>query len=207
MKSVVMMLPASPRKTLAKALWGWEVSITAQIRPSIFDCTNVVIGEHTRIGFGNRFLRMHRLLLSDRAEIRNSNTFSGATYQPSILHLESQAQIMSHHFLDLTGNVTLGRGSILAGRWTAIWTHGRRPGAAVDNNPNWARVMDVRIGPESVVGAGSIIVLASTTAGTYLGAGSVLTHTMDKQNWVYAGNPARPQRDLGSPARPSDAEA
>ena len=109
--------------------------------------------------------------------------------------LGDHAAITNRHLIDCTDTVTIGCFSTFAGFRSQILTH------SISIQDARQRSGPVVIGDYTFIGTASIILPNSRLPSfSVLGAGSVLNKKLNEEYWLYAGNPARPVKELAQGA-------
>jgi len=167
---------------LAKEL---EMKQSAKIRNLVFckPIDRISMGEDTVIGSG--------CYITGFPSSAEKQFFRHVLSRQCELVLEHGAAITGRQYLDCNGGIYIGSFSIVAGLRTQILTH------CIDVYNNRQYAASVRIGKYCYVGTGCII-LPGAELPDYclLGAGSVLNKKYSTPKTLYAGNPARPKKEL-----------
>jgi carbonic anhydrase/acetyltransferase-like protein (isoleucine patch superfamily) len=134
------------------------VAKSARIGFSYIDADDVTIGPGVRIGHLNVFRRLGRLELGRDVYVANLNEVVGPGESPMFSERTfiagDRTQIMSRHYFDVAGRVSIGRDCTVAGRGSQFWSHSifTRAGEATLAGDG------VEIGDRVYVGARSTIV-------------------------------------------------
>ena len=204
---LAVLLPWPLRRLVLVYLLGFKIDKTAKIGFSWVGPAHLEMGPHSRIGHLTGIRPgMDLLRLEEGATIGNLNwisgePMSGTTHyrhqknRRSELILHEQAAITNRHRIDCSATVDIGRFSTVAGCQTIILSHG----IDLENNRQQAR--PVSIGEYCFVGAACVLLAGSALPDrSVLGASALLNKHYTQPNFLYAGNPARPVKEL-SPHR------
>jgi acetyltransferase-like isoleucine patch superfamily enzyme len=117
--------------------------------------------------------------------------YSGEQWK-SAFHLDDEAMIMSHHFFDVGGLISIGQRAVVGGRDSHFWGHTRKYD---ENNQPTLSALDIHIGESVYIGARSTLIGCTIPRGAIVGAGSVVTSkefklNADGNSILIAGNPA-----------------
>lgn len=198
-----MLLPRPLRRLVLVYVLRHRIHRTARIGFSLVCATHLEMGPHSLIGNltlvkpGVELLRM-----GEGAIVGNLNWISAVPLKSSV-HFHSQkdrrpelivndhAAITNRQFVDCTAAVTIGRFSTFAGVHSIILTH------TINLNTCMQTATPVSIGEYCFVGAATVI-LPGTALPDYsvLGANSLLNKFYTEPYYLYAGNPARPVKQL-----------
>jgi acetyltransferase-like isoleucine patch superfamily enzyme len=185
-----------PIKLIVYRFIGWSIGKNVKIGFSYIDCDHCVLEDNVKIGNFNIIRRLTLFHLGDSSCIKNFNQFffSGDKAQsPSWcgkIILEKKVMIMSHHFIDAGGSVSVGRNTTIGGRDSHIWSHGF---GYVGNTIKKERLRyEVNIGKNVLVGARATILGCSIPDRAIVGAGSVVNKSFPSEKYpiLIAGNPA-----------------
>jgi acetyltransferase-like isoleucine patch superfamily enzyme len=182
---VAVVLPQAAKRRLYRAL-GWEIDATARIGLSYLHAEQVTLGPGTRIGHFNVVRHLRSFALRRDSYILNFNKFFGDPAHPDWARsfaLGEESRIMSAHFFDVAGAITIGDRCTVGGRDSQFWSHSRFTGHGLDQ-----RELSVEEGV--YIGARATIVHCRIPAFCVVGAGAVVTRSFDEQHMVIAGNPA-----------------
>ena len=181
---------------MLKPLWyrhvlRWSVGKNVRIGFSYVDARRVSIGDNVRIGHFNVFRNITELSIGEQVWISNSNQFFGGNYlpqYPSILRIGNNCYIMSRHFCDVSGTITLGNRVTLAGRDTQIWSHS----LILKDGVELMKPMEVFLQDHAYIGARCTLLMCTVPVGAFVGAGSVVTKQFGDEpgRVLIAGNPA-----------------
>lgn len=183
------LLPACRAKNWLFRRLGHRVHPRAKFGPCIvWDVDGMHLDEESRVGPFNVFRNLRRVEIGRASVIGQWNWLSAA---PSLVgQIESggcvtlgvHSAITSRHYIDLSGGLTVGKFSTVAGVRSTVITHG------IGWRENRQRVRPVSIGdyciigsnssmtPGAAVGDRSVVGMGATLAGTYE-AGSLIVGT------------------------------
>ena len=195
-------LPQSAKLFVLRHFLGFQIHETARIGFSIVMPGRLVMGPGARIGHLNVVKGVASVALGDHATIGNLNWITGSPMtsqarhfydqhrRPSLL-LGNHAAITNRHLIDCSDAVDVRGHATFGGFRSQILTH------SIDVVDSRQRCHPVSIGAYAFVGTGCIVLPGSELpAHSVLGAGSVLTGKLQDEYWLYAGNPARPVKQL-----------
>jgi acetyltransferase-like isoleucine patch superfamily enzyme len=199
-------LPQPAKRWVYRKCFGWSVANDALVGLSWLAAANVTLGPGARIGHFNFVPQtIGDFRMGARSYLRHGNQFSAPApseaFPDRVFVLGDDALVMSWHFFDVAGNLSIGRQSTIGGRGSQFWTH------SLLSTPV-GRVLtprDLVIGDETYVGASVVIVHCEVPAGVTIGAGTVLSGKLvdATPGCVIAGNPGRVVRRpaAGEPPR------
>lgn len=201
--SILVMAAALPwriRRIIFCTLLGWKLHPTSYVGPSLILADRVELAEGALIGRLNIVSPIGLLRLDRFANLGSGNRVVGMQrtgkygQEPdrrSQLIIEEHASITRNHILDCSNSITIGKFSTFAGYRSQVLTH------SPDFSRSHQTTRPVRIGSYCFVGTGSII-LFDTELPNYciLSAGSVLNGRHEMTHSLYAGNPAKPVKEL-----------
>jgi acetyltransferase-like isoleucine patch superfamily enzyme len=195
-------LPWSIRRHLLQRLFGWALHPNARIGFSIVDVEDLRLGDGAHIGHANFISRLRRLHMGSGAQIGKMNWIRVATAlapqdegdAPGELLMGDASGMTGQHFVDCSGGLYFGAGSMLGGCRTTIMTHQidvparRQRGHATYIGDRALVASNCTICPGTSLGAASLIAMGSNARGACVESGV-----------VYAGNPARPHGAFEAP--------
>jgi acetyltransferase-like isoleucine patch superfamily enzyme len=207
--------PGPVKRAIYRTVFGYQIDRTVRIGFAYLDCRRLHVGAGVVIGHGVVFTRCGAVTIGEETSIGPLNLFRGGdnidlgayctilrlnvfnaipdhecTGSPdSSLSLGRGAVVTGEHRLDFTDRITLGRGAILAGRGTSLWTHNRRKSLPVVVGDYCYIGSETRMAPGAVIPNCCIV-----------GLGSVVVRPFDEPYSLIAGVPAIKRRPLG----PSD---
>jgi len=199
----VALLPHRVKVLALRRLFGFAVDRSASIGFSLVMPRRLVMGPNSRIGHLTVIRGISQVVLGDSALLGNLNWITGQPLsadtaafadQPNRrpkLTIGDHAAVTNRHLLDCTDAIVIGRFATFAGFRSQVLTH------SISLAESRQRCMPVVIGDYAFVGTGAIILPGSRLpAYSVLGAGSVLNAEYVEEHWLYAGNPARPVKQL-----------
>lgn len=202
-----MFLPLGLKLFCYRKIFGYQLDKTSRIGLSFVVSRNLVMLRNSKIGHLNVIKGLTEVSLGERASIGSLNWISGFPENIKTTHFADQvgrapkllvgdhAAITNRHLIDCTDTVSIGRFSTFAGFRSQILTH------SISIAEARQRSGPVEIGDYTFVGTSSIILPNSCLPSfSVLGAGSVLNKKYTEQYQLYAGNPARPVKQLDSNA-------
>lgn len=185
-----VILPNFMKMWVYRNLMKWEIGSQTKIGFSYIDAEQVILGDNIKIGHFNIIRNMRHFQVGSNSYIANFNDFFGAKYPDwdSRLVLEEKVLFMSHHFVDVGGNVIIGSRTTVGGRDTHFWSHSQ---IYEMGNPKLS-AMDIHIGSDVYIGARATLVCCKIPDKAIVGAGSVVTKMFTPENCplLIAGNPA-----------------
>ena len=200
-----ILLPWPLRRLMLVHLAGYAIHKSARIGYSLICPTRLEMGPGSRIGHltlckpGVELLR-----LGERAIVGNLNWITGEPLQgtphfhdaegrhPELV-VHDHAAITNRHFVDCSAAVSIGRFSTFAGLHSIILSH------SIDLSTCKQSVKPVSVGEYCFVGAASVLLAGSALPdNSVLGASSLLNKHYTERFYLYAGNPARPIKQLPS---------
>jgi len=206
-------LPGPLKRCVYRWFFGYHIGRDVRIGCVLLDCLHLSIGDHAKISHAVAFLRCGDVCIGDHVNIGPCNIFRGGvrielgdycqllrlnvinaipdndcTNAPqSNFRLGYGSVVTSEHRIDFTDQVTIGRCTTIAGRNSSIWTHNRRTGSPVTIGDFCYVGSEARFAPGVRIGDCCVI-----------GLGGVVTRGSIESNWLIAGVPARPIRQLGT---------
>jgi acetyltransferase-like isoleucine patch superfamily enzyme len=193
------MLPNRLRSQILRRLFKWNVHPTARIGLSLLSVDYVEMAAYASIGHFNTIRNVNRLALGRHSVIGQWMWISASSLlvdhndtERGVLIIGDHSAVTSRHYLDVSGGVTIGDFTTLAGVRSTILTH------QIDVQSNCQILASVKVGNRCLIGSNTKIVPGSTISARILvGMGSVVTNTLDQEGWLYAGVPAKPIKHVG----------
>ncbi len=151
----------------------------------------LTIGEHTRIGFLNLVRGGDRVGFGAYMTVLRFNTFNAivdgdfATPVESNLEMGTGVFVASSHWLDFSAGIRVGDHSIIGGRHSSFWTHNRQRGRSIEVGHHTYLGSEIRVAPGASIPSLSIVAL-----------GSVVVGSLETEQQLLGGNPARTIRPL-----------
>ena len=186
-----------------KKFFGFNLEKGARIGFSLVASKSLVMAHNSKIGHLNVIKSLSLVSLDEFASIGSMNWISGFPENTGSPHFADQmdriprllvgkhSAITNRHLIDCTNTVKIGCFTTFAGFRSQILTH------SISITESRQRSGTVEIGDYSFVGTGSILLPNSFLPNfCVLGAGSVLNKRYVEEYKLYAGNPARPVKDI-----------
>ena len=199
---VLFLLPGGPLKNRLLNWSGHDIAATAHIAPVlVVDVARFELADGARIGLGNVFRQLTLVSMGELSTIGQWNWISAAPMirakspETCVLRLGRESAIVSRHFLDCAGSITLDDFAMVAGNRSMLMTHG------MDLAEGSQKISGIRIGKHSLlnsgnkVNAGSLLPDCSATT-----MGAVLSPGLVAEGWLYSGDPAAAIREVGDGA-------
>lgn len=190
---VAVVLPQGLKRALFRRAFGWKVADDAHVGLSYIGADMVTLGPGAHIGHFNIVRGIRTLELGRRAYIKDFNHIFGATLVGTqgerSFRLGDDSNIMSRHFFDVCGSITIGSGCLVGGRGTQVYTHS----IVTRGGEHGWKVDDMVIGDRALVYASAVLVHCHVPPGAIVAAGAVLTKSYEPeldQQLLIAGNPA-----------------
>jgi acetyltransferase-like isoleucine patch superfamily enzyme len=197
----VIPLPQAVKRWIYRKYFGWTIAPDAVVGMSWLAAANVTLGPGARIGHFNVIPpQLGHFRMKARSYLRNCNQFSAPArsevFPDRIFTLGDDSLVMSFHFFDVAGNLSIGSNCTIGGRGSQFWTHSllsAPTGSAL-------RPRDLVIGDRGYVGAAAIVVHCDIPAQVTIGAGAVVSGRLGDAapGCVIAGNPGRVVRSPAS---------
>lgn len=191
--ALLAILPASPLKNVALRVFGWKIGANSRVGSIIaVRLANVNIGSEVVIHSFSTY-RDISLFVGDYSVVGRWNWVSSAvplkkhsSYRGE-LRLGKHCGINSRNYFDVSGGVTFGDFSDLAGIRSTFITH------QIDHTSNNQTCEEIRIGIRTMVCSNSIFVPGGTVVGdrSIIGMGSVVLKGDYESDSLFAGNPAK----------------
>lgn len=190
---LVIFLPQSLKLFCYRRFFGWQIGDFVTIGFSYIDSQQVNIGDNTRIGHFNIIRNLKQLAIGEKCYIANFNEFYGNPRQDTTwarkLLIGNKVLIMSHHFIDVVGSVTISNCTTVGGRDSHFWTHSLVNEGGILN----LQETDINIGENSYIGARATLIGCKLPNNSIVGAGSIVNKSFSEesnQSLLIAGNPA-----------------
>ena len=189
---LAVILPQSLKLLIYRNILGWTIGKQVKIGLSYLECDEVIIGNNVFIGNFNVIRSLKFFQVGNGSYIANFNEFFGNNRQgiewKRELRLGESVSLISHHFIDVSGTVTIGDNSTIAGRDTHFWSHSLtyREGLPI------IAPLNIRVGKGVYLGARATLLSCEIPDGAIVGAGSIVNKTFAPENCrlLIAGNPA-----------------
>lgn len=198
-----LFLPWQLRRLVLVHVLGYAIHKTARIGYSLICPVHLEMGPRSCIGHLTLCKPGVELLhLGEHAAVGNLNWITGeslsstehfvddAGRRPELV-VHDHAAITTRHFLDCTASVSIGRFSTFAGLQSVVLSH------SIDLVSGRQSAKPISVGEYCFVGAAAVL-LGGTALPDYsvLGANSLLNKHYTEPYYLYAGNPARPVKQL-----------
>lgn len=204
---LIMLFPRRLKIFFYRKVFKFQLDSTVKIGFSLVMPQHLVMGSNASIGHLNIVKGLSVVSMGERASIGNLNWISGFPEGTGSPHFADQGQrlprlvlgehssITNRHLIDCTDTVSIGRYATIAGFRSQILTH------SISIAESRQQSGPVSIGDFTFVGTGSLI-LSNSALPNYsvLGAGAVLNKKYTAEYQLYAGNPARPVKQLDKTA-------
>lgn len=199
----ILPMPWPLRRALLVHVLGYKIDRSARIGFSLICPKHLEMGPEASIGHLTLCKPgVDLLTLGESAIIGNLNWITGTPLngtphfrdvkdrRPELV-VHDQAAITNRHFIDCTASVSIGRFAILAGCRSIVLSH------SVDLANCKQSSSPISIGEYCFVGAASVLLPGAVLPDySVLGANSLLNKIHTEQYFLYAGNPARPIKQL-----------
>ena len=214
--ALIAPLPSFIMRPCYRLFFGYQIGKRVHFGFSIIDAAECQIEDDVRIGHLNVIIGVQRLTMGDHVRIGHLNIVRGGEevrlgryseimrmneinsipepdavnpVEPRFL-LGAGSIVTTGHKIDFTDRVDIGRRTIIGGRNSSLWTHNRQRTRPI-NIGEFAYVgSEIRMAPGSSIPSRCIV-----------GIGSVITSEIDAEEWLIAGVPAKPIKELGSEDR------
>src|SRR5712692_9217302 len=207
----VALLPSFLKRPCYRLFFGYQVGKRVRIGLSILEAGVCQIGDDSQIGHLNIVIGVKKLMLGDHVRIGHLNIIRGgdevnlgrysellrlneinSIREPEVVNpveprfsLGAGSIVTTGHKIDLTDRVQIGRRAIIGGRNSSVWTHNRQ------------RTLPVSIGDFAYVGSEVLVVPGGCIPSRcIIGIGAVITRAIDTEEWLIAGVPAKPIKEL-----------
>ncbi len=206
------LFPRRVTPLLLRVLLRYDIGKNVRIGFSIIDVASCSIGDNTMIGHGNLATNCDSLSIGNGCKIGYLNIFRGGEsisigdnceflrlnvvnsivepevnnpYSPTF-QCADKVTVTQGHRIDFTDGVSIGQGTILAGRNSSLWTHARQSTQPITIGDSCYLGSEIRIGPGVNIAQCTIVAM-----------GAVVVDSFDKPNKVIGGVPARVIKDVG----------
>ena len=211
--ALIALLPSFLKRTCYRLFFGYRIGKRVRIGLSIIDAgechieddvtighlnviigvMNMSIGDHVRIGHLNIIRGGEEVRLGRYAEIMRLNQINSIPEPDAVNPVDPRftlgpgSIVTAGHKIDFTDRVEIGRRTIIGGRNSSLWTHNRQ------------RTLPITIGEFAYVGSEIRMAPGSSIPSRCIvGIGAVITKKIDAEEWLIAGVPARPVKELSS---------
>lgn len=211
--ALAALLPSFLKRPCYRLLFGYQIGKRVRIGLSIIDAQECVIEDDVRIGHLNLIIGVKKMSMGDHVRIGHLNIIRGGDevrlgryaeilrmneinsipdpvvvnpIDPTFL-LGEGSVVTTGHKIDFTDRVEIGRRTILGGRNSSLWTHNRQ------------RTRPIQIGSLAYIGSEIRIAPGGTIPSRCIvGIGAVITGQLTDENYLIAGVPAKPIKQLGA---------
>lgn len=183
-------------------IMGHRIAQSAHIGMSIILCHRLIMHENSIIGHLTIIKGIDKLELDKNSKIGALNFITGYSVRIKSVFknvanrncefvIGESSSITSRHFFDANGGIYIGKYTQIAGIRSTFLTH------SIDVYKNIQTVAPIRIGDYCFCGS-NIVVLKGTAIKDYtiVGAGSIVSRSIERGNVMVAGNPATIKKDL-----------
>ncbi len=178
---VIKYIPNSFLKVfLLKKLFGYKIGKNVKIGKALINCNKVIIGDDVLIADRNNF-SCSQISIGNNTKIHSGNSFLG---KGSFI-IGNNSRIINDHYFDLWNNISIGDNTWIAGKNSQFWTHGS---IHTKTNKDLSIVIEdnIYIGSSAKVAPG--VKIASINV---VGLGSVVIGHFDDSKTIIMGNPAK----------------
>src|SRR5882762_8024208 len=212
----IALLPSFLKRSCYRLFFGYHIGKRVRIGLSIVDVRECQIDDDVSIGHLNLIVRVSKLDVGDHVKIGHLNIIRGgeevrlgryseiirmneinSIFEPDVVNeidprflLGPGSIITTGHKIDFTDRVEIGRRTILGGRNSSLWTHNRQRTRPIEVGSFTYVGSEIRMAPGAAIPSRCIV-----------GMGSVITTEIDAEEWLIAGVPAKPIKELGSEDR------
>ena len=199
---LLLILPWSLRRIALGKIFGYKIHPTARIGLSLIYPVRLEMGAGARIGNLTLCKGISLLKMGEKSSIGNLNWITGfpegdlsffsadVGRRPELI-LGAEAAVTTRHFIDCTNSVQVGRFTTFAGARSQMLSH------SIDLYKSRQSSKPITIGEYCFVGTGCVILAGSALPDySVLGANSLLNKRYSGSYLLYAGNPAKPIKEL-----------
>lgn len=214
--ALVALLPGFLKRPLYRLCFGYRIGKRVRLGFSIIDAGECIIADDVSIGHLNLIVGVKRLEIGDHARIGHLNIVRGGDevrigryaeiirlneinsipdpvvvnpVEPKFL-LGDGSVVTTGHKIDFTDRVEIGRRTILGGRNSSLWTHNRQRTRPIIIGSFSYIGSEIRVAPGGVIPSRCIV-----------GIGAVVTGQLTEENYLIAGVPAKPIKQLSAEDR------
>jgi acetyltransferase-like isoleucine patch superfamily enzyme len=198
----LLILPWRLRRIALIKIFGYQIHPTARIGLSLICPVKLEMDAGARIGNLTLCKGISLLKMSEKSSIGNLNWITGfpaadQTFftadvgrRPELV-LGTHSAVTTRHFIDCTNSIRLGKFTTFAGARSQMLTH------SIDLYECRQASKPIIIGEYCFVGTGCVILGGSVLPDySVLGANSLLNKHHTDPYFLYAGNPAKPIKQL-----------
>lgn len=188
--AILCFLPTAWARKIVNGM-GYEISRGARVGLSWVDVNRLRMNDRAFIGHLNRICGDFDLDMDLGGKIGNANLVACAQHcgigGRSVLKIGKVSGLTSYHFLDMSGSITIGDFSALAGRGSQLWTSLSR----YSNPRAGAAPRAITIGENVYVGSMCLILGGVAVAdGAVVGGGATVSTDLLRAN-LYVGSGLR----------------
>jgi acetyltransferase-like isoleucine patch superfamily enzyme len=207
-KMLVFLLPWTLKRRALNKWFGYQIDKEARIGLAWVFPGKLVMKKGARVDHFTVAVHLDRIELGENATIGRSNWITGFTSgtdskhfqhqqeRQSILILNAESAITKNHHIDCTNVITIGRYVTVAGYNSQLLTH------SIDIYEGRQDSKPITIGDYCFIGTNATILGgASLPSYSVLGAKSLLNKNFVEPYTLYAGNPAKPIKQLDTNAK------
>lgn len=209
--ALIALLPSFLKRPCYRLFLGYRIGKRVRIGLSVIDAAECQIDDDVTIGHLNVVIGVQRITIGDHVRIGHLNIIRGGEEvqlgryadiirmneinsipEPDAVNpvdprfiLGAGCIVTTGHKIDFTDRVEIGRRTIIGGRNSSLWTHNRQ------------RTLPITIGEFAYVGSEIRVAPGSSIPSRCIvGIGSVITGKIEAEEWLIAGVPARPVKEL-----------
>jgi hypothetical protein len=199
---LLLFLPWRLRRIALNKIFRYQIHPTARIGLSLICPVRLEMDAGARIGNLTLCKGISLLKMSEKSSIGNLNWITGfpendhsffsadVGRKPELI-LGAQSAVTTRHFIDCTNSIRIGKFTTFAGAHSQMLTH------SIDLYECRQSSKPITIGEYCFVGTGCVLLGGSSLPDySVLGANSVLNKHHAEPYFLYAGNPARPIKQL-----------
>lgn len=209
--------PQPLKRWILRTAFGYRIGRGVRIGLSILDTQSCEIGDGVVIGHGNLFIGTRRVRIGRQAQVGHLNVFRGgeelvlgagsevlrlnvinSIVDPDVTNpidprfsLGDGATVTEGHKFDFTDRISIGAGTIVAGRHSSFWTHIRQQTRPISIGSSCYIGSGVQCAPGSAIPDQSVV-----------GMGAVVVDAFDAPDTLIAGVPARVVKGLDESHQP-----
>ena len=214
--ALIAPLPSFLMRPCYRLFFGYQIGKRVHFGLSIIDAAECQIEDDVRIGHLNVIIGVQKLTMGDHVRMGQLNIIRGGEevrlgryseimrmneinsipepdavnpVEPRFL-LGAGSIVTTGHKIDFTDRVDIGRRTIIGGRSSSLWTHNRQRTRPITIGEFAYVGSEIRMAPGSSIPSRCIV-----------GIGSVITSAIDAEEWLIAGVPAKPIKELSSEDR------
>lgn len=173
---------------------GHRIDSTARVGPIVIvGRTKMIVASGAIVGPFNVVRNVGEFRIGEKAEIGQWNWFSSfpTLVENSTLpdagcfQLGAHSSVTSRHFFDVSGGISIGKFTTIAGARSVFMTHG------IDVVSNLLLADSIQVGDYAMVGSSSNLVMGSSVPNySVVAMGSTIIAGLEQERSLYAGTPA-----------------